>query len=277
MRLVRYGEKGAERPGLWTGEGIIDLRTLFPDMPDVKESFFREGWLQRIEGASAAPLNTPARLGPPVASPMKIICVGRNYIEHVKEGNKEVPDHPLLFCKTPNALTGPFDEIILPKSSTKVDWEVELAVIIGKEGKAIPEDEAFGHIAGYTVMNDVSARDVQFGDTQWFRGKSFDTFAPLGPVLVTPDELEVEAGLRLTTILNGELMQDGNTRDMIFPIPRLISFISRDITLAPGDIIATGTPSGLGIFRDPPVLLKEGDEIACEIEGIGRIKNSVVA
>jgi 2-keto-4-pentenoate hydratase/2-oxohepta-3-ene-1,7-dioic acid hydratase in catechol pathway len=184
--------------------------------------------------------------------------------------------NPLLFCKTPNALNGPHDPIVLPRTSLQVDWEVELAVIIGREGKRILRKDAFDHIAGFCVMNDVSGRDVQLSESQWFRGKSFDTFAPLGPAIVTPDEIADVHNLRLTTEVNGERMQDGNTRDLIFDVPAIIEFISQDITLVPGDVIATGTPSGVGFFRDPPIVLKEGDAVECSIENIGGIRNEVI-
>jgi 2,4-diketo-3-deoxy-L-fuconate hydrolase len=219
------------------------------------------------------------RIGCPIHHPGKIICLGKNYAAHAKETGLDVPKHPLLFCKTGNALNGPFDPIVLPTSSLQIDWEVELAVVIGQEGKRIEKEKAFDFIAGFTVFNDVSGRDAQFAEGQWFRGKSFDTFAPVGPFLVTMDELggsEAIQNLRLTTHVNGELMQDGNTRDMIFNIPDIIADISEDITLMPGDIIATGTPSGVGFFRDPPIILSPGDVVTCSVEKIGAIENKVI-
>ena len=215
-------------------------------------------------------------MGCPISQPAKLICLGINYAEHKEETGFEKPANPLLFCKTPNALNGPFDPIVLPRTSLQVDWEVELAVIIGREGKRIPGKAVFDYIAGFCVMNDVSGRDVQLSESQWFRGKSFDTFAPLGPAIVTPDEIADVHNLRLTTEVNGERMQDGNTRDLIFDVPAIIEFISQDITLAPGDVIATGTPSGVGFFRDPPIVLKEGDTVECSIETIGSIRNEVI-
>jgi len=215
------------------------------------------------------------RLTNPVCRPSKIICLGKNYAEHAKEGGFDNPDKPLLFCKAPSALSGPFDPIVLPQSSGQVDWEVELAVVIGKTCRRISRTNAMDHIAGFTVMNDVSAREAQFGDAQWFRGKSFDTFAPLGPVLVTPDEIGDISNLQLTTRVDGVLMQDGNTHDMIFDIPFLMEYISKDMTLIPGDVISTGTPSGVGIFRNPPVVLKPGNVVECRIETIGSIINPV--
>ena len=276
MRLVRFGNPGDERPGLLQDDGIVDLRALFPEIPDIGERFFADDWLERLAGLNAAGRRMEVRLGPPVARPGKIICLGKNYAEHAKEGGFEMPSAPLLFCKTGNALNGPFDPVQMPRSAGQIDWEVELAVVIGKSGKRIAEDKAFEYIAGFSVMNDVSAREAQFAHSQWFRGKSFDTFAPMGPALVTPDEVGDAHNLDLTAKVNGELMQAGNTRDMIFKIPVLIADISEDMTLLPGDIISTGTPAGVGIFRDPPVVLQPGDEVVCWVEKIGAIGNRFI-
>ena len=276
MRLVRFGNPGDERPGLLQDDGIVDLRALFPEIPDIGERFFADDWLERLAGLNAAGRRMEVRLGPPVARPGKIICLGKNYAEHAKEGGFEMPLAPLLFCKTGNALNGPFDPVQMPRSAGQIDWEVELAVVIGKSGKRIAEDKAFEYIAGFSVMNDVSAREAQFAHSQWFRGKSFDTFAPMGPALVTPDEIGDVHNLDLTAKVNGELMQAGNTRDMIFKIPVLIADISEDMTLLPGDIISTGTPAGVGIFRNPPVVLQPGDEVVCWVEKIGAIGNRFI-
>ena len=276
MRLVRFGQRGKAKPGLWKDGKIVDLRDIFPEIPDISEAFFKEGWLEKVAGVKNSGRKVEARIASPIHRPSKIICLGKNYAEHAKEGGFENPDKPLIFCKTPNALSGPYDPIILPKSSGQVDWEVELAVIIGKEGKRINKTEAFDYFAGFAVMNDVSGREAQFSDSQWFRGKSFDSFAPAGPFIVTPDEIDDINNLRLTAVVDGEIMQDGNTRDMIFDIPAIIENISEDITLIPGDIISTGTPAGVGIFRDPPVVLKPGNVVECHIEQIGTIINKVV-
>jgi 2-keto-4-pentenoate hydratase/2-oxohepta-3-ene-1,7-dioic acid hydratase in catechol pathway len=276
MKLIRFGQKGKEKPGLWKDGRIVDLRNTFSEVPDIGEAFFRSGWLEKISGITDPGRKVDERIACPVHRPSKIICLGKNYAEHAREGGFEKPENPLIFCKTPNTLNGPFDPIVLPKSSGQVDWEVELAVVIGKEGKRIPKNEALDYIAGYTVFNDVSGREAQFSDSQWFRGKSFDTFAPMGPFIVTPDEIEDVHNLRLTAIVDGEIMQDGNTCDMIFDIPTIIENISEDMTLIPGDIIATGTPAGVGIFRDPPVVLKPGNIVECRIEKIGAIINEVV-
>lgn len=277
MKLIRFGTKGNEKPGLLKKDGIVDLRAIFPEIPDVCEKFFREGWLDKIAQIDAPGEKMDVRLANPIHRPSKIICLGKNYAEHAKEGGFDTPEHPLLFCKSPNTLTGPYDPILMPTSSHQIDWEVELAVIIGKEAKNIKKDEAFTVIAGYTVMNDVSGRDAQFGDSQWFRGKSFDTFAPLGPVMATPDEIGDIRNLKLTSKVDGKLMQSDATRNMIFDIPFLIEYISEDITLLPGDIISTGTPAGVGIFRQPPIVLKPGNIVECEVENIGIIQNQCVA
>ncbi|MDX9785428.1 MAG: fumarylacetoacetate hydrolase family protein [Desulfobacterales bacterium] len=280
MHLIRFGEKGKERPGLWQHGNIVDLTAVFREIPDIGEDFFREGWLETVRAVKAPGTRMRVRIGCPVSRPGKIICLGKNYAAHAKETGLDMPKRPLLFCKTANALSGPFDSILMPQSSCQIDWEVELAVIIGREGKRITRAAAFDYIAGFSVFNDVSGRDAQFAEGQWFRGKSFDTFAPMGPALVTLDDIggpEDLQRLRLTTVVNGVTMQDGNTREMIFTLPEIIADISQDITLMPGDIIATGTPAGVGFFRDPPILLKAGDVVTCAIEKIGAIENRVVA
>lgn len=276
MKLIRMIHNGQIKPGLWKDGRIVDLKTIFPSIPDIGETFFTEGWLEKISAVKDPGHALDVRLTSPICRPSKIICLGKNYAEHAKEGGFDNPDKPLLFSKAPSALSGPFDPILLPKSSSQVDWEVELAVIIGKKCKRISRTNAMDHIAGFTVMNDVSAREAQFGDGQWFRGKSLDTFAPLGPVLVTPDEIDNINNLQLTTRVDGVLMQDGNTANLIFDIPFLIEYISKDMTLIPGDIISTGTPSGVGIFRNPPIVLKPGNIVECRIEAIGSIINPVM-
>ena len=276
MKLVRFGEKGKEKPGLYKDGNGVDLRKLFPEIPDIGERFFRENWLEKIAGVEEPGQKIKDRIGCPIHQPSKIICLGKNYAEHAKEGGFENPDRPLIFCKTVNTLNGPFDPIILPKSSGKIDWEVELAIIIGKEGKRISKAQARDYIAGFTVMNDVSGREAQFSDSQWFRGKSFDGFAPAGPLMVTPDEIGDVNNLRITATVDGKIMQDGNTRDMIFDVYTIIEDISEDITLIPGDIISTGTPAGVGIFRDPPVVLKPGNVVECYVENIGTIVNKLI-
>lgn len=276
MRLIRFGSPGKERPGLQKGDCIVDLPRIFPDIPDISEEFFLNGWLEKLRDVTDPGEKMDVRLGCPILKPSKIICLGKNYAEHAREGGFEDPDKPLLFCKAPNTLNGPFDPILLPRSCGQVDWEVELAVIIGKGGKRIKKARTFDHVAGVTIMNDVSGREAQFSDSQWFRGKSFDTFAPMGPAIVTLDEIKDVHNLTLKAIVDGEVMQEGSSADMIYNIAELVEFISEDITLVPGDVISTGTPSGVGIFRDPPIVLKAGNVVECQVEKIGSIINRVV-
>lgn len=282
MKLVRYGEPGRERPGLWIDDAaaprILDVRGMAYDIADYDGHFFARHGVERV--AALARENRrkefPAagvRLGPPVARPGKIICVGKNYAEHAKEFDAQVPASPVLFSKATTALSGPHDAIRIADGANTTDAEVELAVVIGKTARRVQENDALDHVAGYTVMNDVTDRAAQKEGLQWFRGKSFDTFCPVGPWLVTPDAFDISRGATLTSRLNGEPLQTGHTSDMLFGVAALISFISQSITLEPGDLIATGTPAGVGFARTPPVFLQPGDEIACAIEGLGEIVN----
>jgi 2-keto-4-pentenoate hydratase/2-oxohepta-3-ene-1,7-dioic acid hydratase in catechol pathway len=216
-----------------------------------------------------------ARLRAPIDMPGKITCVGLNYSDHAQEVGMKSPSSPIFFLKSANTISGPGEPIILPPNSTQVDYEAELAVVIGKRGRRIPENEAHEYIAGYTIMNDVSARDMQFGDQQWFRGKSCDTFAPMGPWIVTREEVADPHQLRISLDLNGERMQDSNTANLIFKIPQLISFLSQSVTWEVGDLILTGTPSGVGISRKPPVFVKAGDIITISVDKIGCLTNPV--
>ncbi len=217
-----------------------------------------------------------ARLLAPVM-PGKVVAIGLNYKDHIAETGLATPERPLIFAKFPSSVIGPDAAIrIDPGVTERVDWEVELCAIVGRPMRRVPESEALDHVFGYTVGNDVSARDVQFGDGQWVRGKSLDTFCPVGPVLVTADEIPDPQGLRLTTRVNGELMQDATTDLMVFDVATLISFCSHSFTLDPGDVILTGTPWGCGEFMDPKQALKGGDVVECEIEGIGTLRNPVV-
>lgn len=218
-----------------------------------------------------------AKLLAPLPRPGKIICVGRNYPEHARERGSEIPTQPIFFLKSNNTICGPGDPIVIPPTSQQVDYEAEFVVVIGKGGKNIPEDQACEHVAGYTIMNDVSARDMQSADKQWFRGKSCDTFAPIGPWIVTKDEIPDPHSLRISLTLNGQTMQDSNTGNMIFKILYLISYLSRSMTLEPGDIISTGTPEGVGASRTPPVFLKPGDSVSVTVEKIGTLTNPVAA
>ncbi len=212
----------------------------------------------------------------PVPNPSKVVAIGQNYRDHCREQNAQIPERPIIFAKFPTSVIGPGDSIVWdPDVTTQVDYEAELGVVIGKHARHVSQADAFDYIAGYLNGNDVSARDLQFGDRQWVRGKSLDTFCPLGPYLVTRDEVSDPHNLRIRAILNGEAMQDSNTGMMIFTIPVLIEFITQAFTLLPGDIILTGTPHGVGVFRDPKVFLKPGDTITIEIEGLGSLTNPV--
>ena len=221
---------------------------------------------------------TEVRILPPVPVPPKIICLGLNYRDHAEEAHVPMPELPLLFSKPSTAIVGPEDFVVYPKISTQVDYEVELAAIIGKRGKNVAESDAFNHIAGYTVFNDISARDIQFADKQWFRGKGFDTFAPTGPCLVLLEQVSDPHNLKMELRVNGEVRQRSTTANMIFKIPQLVAFISNVMTLQPGDIIATGTPAGVGFYAKPEKrLLKPGDLMEAEIEGIGVLRNRIVS
>jgi acylpyruvate hydrolase len=214
---------------------------------------------------------------PPVLHPSKVICLGLNYRAHAAEAGMAVPEYPVLFHKVAGSLIGHNQPIVVPRISSKIDYEGELAIIIGRRGKYIAEDEALFYVAGYTVANDVSARDLQFRTSQWTTGKMLDTFGPLGPALVTRDEVADPNALSIKTTLNGQVMQDGNTADMIFRVPFIVSYISEIVTLEPGDVILTGTPPGIGNTRTPQVFMKPGDIITVEIEGLGKLANPVVA
>ncbi|MGH9328640.1 MAG: fumarylacetoacetate hydrolase family protein [Terriglobia bacterium] len=215
------------------------------------------------------------RLLPPVLHPGKITCVGLNYADHAHEQGIEPPAAPIFFLKSLNTIIGAGDPILLPPNSLKVDYEAELAVVIGKGGSRIPEEKAYEHVAGYMILHDVSARDMQFSDQQWYRGKSCDTFAPTGPWIVTKNEVPDPHNLRISLTLNGETMQDSNTSNLIFKIPFLISYLSQSITWEPGDLISTGTPPGVGVFRKPPVFLRDGDSASITVEKVGTLTNPV--
>jgi 2-keto-4-pentenoate hydratase/2-oxohepta-3-ene-1,7-dioic acid hydratase in catechol pathway len=216
------------------------------------------------------------KLAPPVPDPQKIICIGQNYRDHCEEQKKPLPERPIVFAKFPTALIGHNDSIVKPALTEKMDYEAELGVIIGKRGKDIPKQDALSHVAGYTIVNDVSARDIQFSDGQWVRGKSFDTFCPAGPYLVTKDEVPDPQNLSIRLEVNGEVRQSSNTANMVFSVAVLVSYLSKVCTLLAGDMISTGTPGGVGVFQDPPVFLKEGDVVSIEIEKLGTLTNTVV-
>jgi len=273
MKLVNFELQGKTCLGTVKGDAIVETPLALDEiLSRVSEPFHAD-----LEtGRRVIPLDR-ARLRAPILHPGKIICVGRNYAEHARERGAEIPTQPIFFLKSNNTICGPGDSIVIPPTSQQVDYEAEFAVVIGKSGKQIPEDKAYEHVAGYTIMNDVSARDMQSADKQWFRGKSCDTFAPIGPWMVTKDEIPDPHSLRISLTLNGQTMQDSNTANLIFRIPFLISYLSRSMTLDPGDIISTGTPEGVGASRTPPVFLKPGDRVSITVEKIGTLTNSVAA
>ena len=233
-------------------------------------------WL-RNPPSSEIPDMARVSLLAPIPKPPKIICIGLNYRDHAAESKMAIPDVPTVFAKFPTAVTGHGHPIVLPKNSVKPDYEAEFVVVIGKRGRHIPEERWQDYVFGYTMLNDVSARDFQMATSQWMIGKTFDTFAPFGPAVVTADEVPDPHNLAISLTLNGELMQNSNTSNLIFGIPRLIAYLSSVFTLEPGDIIATGTPSGVGFARKPPVWLKAGDEVTVRVEGLGELTNPVIA
>jgi 2-keto-4-pentenoate hydratase/2-oxohepta-3-ene-1,7-dioic acid hydratase in catechol pathway len=278
VKLLRHGDRGRERPGLLGGDGQIrDLSGRIDDItPDVLDSDRIEA-LAKIDLAALPLVPQPARLGPPVAGVGKIIAVGFNYAVHANEIKQELPKEPLLFSKAITSLSGPNDPVVLPKGSLKTDWEVELAVVIGRRALYVEQSGALDHVAGYSIMNDVSERAYQFeGTGQFVKGKSFDSFAPFGPWLVTRDEVPDPQRLRLWTEVNGTRRQDGTTADMIFGVAFLVSYISRFMTLMPGDVIATGTPPGVGYGHKPPIFLQPGDAMRLGIDGLGKQNQKVM-
>jgi 2-keto-4-pentenoate hydratase/2-oxohepta-3-ene-1,7-dioic acid hydratase in catechol pathway len=286
MRLVRFGPPGEEQPGVWIegpdGALILDARGMAFDISDFDSHFFTHWGLERLAALLREKRRKliPAasiRLGPPLARPGKIVCVGRNYADHAAEFNSAVPASPILFGKATTSLIGPFDPIVVAPGASRIDAEAELAVVIGRPGRAIAAEKAMDHVAGYAVLDDVTDRDAQEQGKQWFRGKGGDTFCPLGPFLVTRDEVEDPHALRVFSRVNGTPLQEGHTRDMLFRIPALIAFISRAISLEAGDVIATGTPAGVGSVRNPPVLLPPGAVVEVGVEGLGTQRNPVVA
>ncbi|MCU0894823.1 MAG: fumarylacetoacetate hydrolase family protein [Rhodospirillales bacterium] len=279
MKLVRFGAKGSEKPGLVDGAGHI--RDLSGHVGDIVGEVLAPDRLRRLAGIDPQTLplvETPGRLGPPVAGVGKILAIGLNYREHAEETGASVRSDPMLFSKAITSLSGPNDPIVLPRTSEKTDWEVELAVIIGSRAAYVDEDKALDVIAGYAVINDVSERAFQKErGGQFIKGKSADSFGPLGPWLVTRDEIADPQNLALWCDLNGERRQDSNTARMIFPVAYLVSHISQFMTLLPGDVIATGTPAGVGMGCKPPRYLRAGDVLDCGVEALGRQHHEVIA
>jgi len=280
MKLIRFGEAGKEKPGVIINDIWFDVSEY---IHDYDEKFFESGGLALlktiISEKTLKEISRDIRLGPPIARPSKIICIGLNYSDHATESKMQLPPEPVIFFKATTAIVGPNDDLIIPKNSIKTDWEVELAVVIGKKASYVEEAVALNYVAGYLLHNDYSEREFQLERAgQWVKGKSCDTFAPLGPFLATPDEVPDVNDLRLWLTVNGTMMQDGNTKNLVFKIPHLISYLSQFMTLLPGDVISTGTPAGVGLGQKPePVYIKPGDVMELGIHGLGSSRQKAVA
>ena len=279
MKLIRFGEPGNEKPGVIINDNWFEVSEY---INDYDEEFFENDGLtllnKIINKADLKPLSKDIRLGSPVARPSKIICIGLNYRDHAKESDMQLPAEPVVFFKASSAMVGPNDNLIIPKNSKKTDWEVELAVVISKKTTYVDETDALNYVAGYLLHNDYSERAFQLERSgQWVKGKSCDSFAPLGPWLATQDEIPDVNNMRLWLTVNGKIMQDGNTKNLVFNIPHLVSYLSQFMTLLPGDIISTGTPAGVGLGQKPePVYIKEGDVIELGIDGLGSSKQKAI-
>lgn len=282
MKLIRFGEPGREKPGVLLPDGRRLDVSAFGE--DYDELFFGSDGLERLrtwlaqQEANLAEVGQEVRLGPPVARPGKIVCIGLNFRDHAAESGMAIPQEPVVFFKATSALCGPNDDVVLPRGSEKTDWEVELAFVIGRRASYVPEAEAMAHVAGYVLHNDYSERAFQLErGGQWVKGKSCDTFAPLGPFVATPDEIPDADALRMWLKVNGELRQDGTTADMVFRVPFLVSYLSRFMSLLPGDVVSTGTPAGVGLGMKPPTYLKEGDVVELGIDGLGSARQRIRA
>ena len=282
MKLIRFGKQGEEKPGiLLSNDEKIDVSSF---VSDYDEKFFESGGLVNLkdwlnENESSAPrLDDSIRLGSPIARPSKIICIGLNFKDHAAESGFDAPEEPLIFGKATSAIYGPYDNIIIPRGSVQTDWEVELGVVIGKKTSYVDQDQALDHVGGYVLHNDVSERAFQKDrGGQWIKGKSADTFAPMGPFMATPDEIDNISDMRMWLNVNGENMQDGNTSNLIFSVDHVVSYLSQFMTLLPGDVISTGTPAGVGMGMNPEKYLKPGDVVELGIDGLGSSKQNVVA
>jgi 2-keto-4-pentenoate hydratase/2-oxohepta-3-ene-1,7-dioic acid hydratase in catechol pathway len=279
MKLVSFGPRGQEKPGLVYGDGVVDLLAVNPAIPPTVRKILELGALSRVATVLGKAESLPAkcikprkkvRLGPPVTDP------GLNYSDHAKEQGKQVPDWPLTFAKAPSALVGDQDPIPMPAGVTQMDHEVELSLVIGRRAKNVSLDNAADYIAGYSVFMDISARDVQYREKQWFRAKSFDGFGPFGPYLITSDEVPDPHNLKMSLEVNGRTYQSSETGLMTFNVYYLVHYISHSMTLEPGDIIATGTPAGVGAFATPPRFLQKGDILRAYIQSLGCLTNTVV-
>ena len=282
MKLIRFGKHGEEKPGiLLSNDEKIDVSSF---VSDYDEKFFESGGLVNLkdwlnENESSAPrLDDSIRLGSPIARPSKIICIGLNFKDHAAESGFDAPDEPLIFGKATSAICGPYDNIIIPRGSEQTDWEVELGVVISKKTSYVDQDQALDHVGGYVLHNDVSERAFQKDrGGQWIKGKSADTFAPMGPFMATPDEIDNISDMRMWLNVNGENMQDGNTSNLIFSVDHVVSYLSQFMTLLAGDVISTGTPAGVGMGMNPEKYLKPGDVVELGIDGLGSSKQNVVA
>lgn len=278
MKLVRFGPKGAEKPGLVDGEGKV--RDLSAHVADISGETLAPESLKRLRAIDPASLPLApegVRLGAPVARPWSFIAVGLNYADHAKETGQEIPTEPILFNKLGNTVSGPFDDVITPKGADRMDWELEIAFVIGKRARYVEEKDALAHVAGYCICNDVSERRFQMKrNGQWMKGKACETFGPLGPWLVTTDEIPDPHTLSMSLKVNGEIRQQGSTSTMIFSIPYLVAYITQFCVLEPGDVVTTGTPPGVGSGMKPPQYLKPGDVMELEIEGLGLQRQMVV-
>ena len=287
MRLVTYrlhdGPDAAPRAGALVGEQVVDLLAANPTLPADVLGLIQGGpaVLEHARAAALSGLGRPladVQLLAPIPRPPKIVCIGVNYADHAAEAGRALPRWPSVFLKAPSCIVGPGDPIVRPPTTEQLDYEIELAVVIGRRAKSVPREVAMAYVAGYTIMNDVSARDLQLGkDGGIILGKNFDSSAPLGPAVTLVDEIPDPSHLRLRTWVNGELRQDGNTHTLIFDVPAIIAFLTQQLTLEPGDIIATGTPAGVGLGMSPQTWLQPGDQIRMEIDGIGVLENPVIA
>ena len=273
MKLLRFGDPGKEKPAVVINDETLDVSSFGEDFG---ENFFENDGLQRLgqwldsNGSGLPRVKNGFRFGAPFTRPSKIICVGLNYAKHAAESKMPIPKEPILFFKSTTALCGPNDDLLIPRKSLKTDWEVELAVVVGKKASYVEEKNAMDYVAGFCLHNDYSEREFQLErNGQWVKGKSCDTFAPMGPYMVTRDEIKDFNNLSMWLKVNGKKLQDGNTDDMIFQVPTLVSYISQFMTLLPGDVISTGTPAGVGLGFNPPVFIKSGDVIELGIEGLG--------
>lgn len=279
MKLFRFGPRGSERPGLVDGNGVLrDLSGVIGDIDARAISPQGLDALRNLDPNGLPAITEPVRYGVPIASVPNLVCIGLNYTDHAEETNAPIPNEPIIFNKHTSALCGAHDDVLLPPDSTKLDWEVELAFVIGKPCWDVPEDQALDHIAGYMVLNDISERHFQLErEGQWTKGKSFPGFAPCGPWLVTSDEIADPQNLDLWLDLNGKRVQTGTTTRMIFSCAYLLSYVSKFMALLPGDIVTTGTPPGVGLGKEPPNFMKEGDVMRLGITGLGEQEQRVVA